>query len=35
MVVGRVMLTMGAGIQDVGMDWLDKSEHAELRESGL
>ena len=35
MVAGRVVLTMGAGIQDVGIEWLNKAEHAELRESGL
>lgn len=35
MVVGRVVLTMGLGIQDIVMEWLDKAEHAELRESGL
>ena len=35
MVDGRVVPTIGAGIQDVGMEWLDKSEHAKLRKSGL
>lgn len=35
LVVGWLVLTMGPGIQDVGMEWLDKAEHAELRESGL
>ena len=35
LVAGRVVLKMGVGIQDVGMEWLDKAEHAELRESGL
>ena len=34
-VAGRVVLTMGTGIQDVGIEWLDKAEHAALRESGL
>ncbi len=34
-VAGRVVLTVGAGRQDVGTEWLDKSEHAELRKSGL
>ena len=28
------MLTMAAGMQDMVVMWLDKAEHAELRESG-
>ena len=35
MVVGWLVLTTRAGMQDVGMEYLDKSEHAELSESGL
>ncbi len=35
MVVRWVVLRMGAGIQDVGVERVDKSEQAELRESGL
>ena len=30
-----MVLRMGAGIQDVGMERVDKPEHAELREFGL